>query len=159
MLEAGSGSGSVTVLLSRAVGDAGKVISYDIRQDMIDRAEKNVLSLLPSCSNLIFRLNDIYDGILEQDLDRIVLDLPEPWKVVPHAGDALLPGGIIICFVPTVLQFHELTKVLSDDGRFELIDTVEVLVRSWTVGDRSVRPDQRMVSHTGFITTARRAGP
>ena len=159
VLEAGSGSGSVTLLLSRAVGDTGKVISYDIRQDMIDRAKKNVLSLLPSCSNLIFRLNDIYDGILEQDLDRIVLDLPEPWKVVPHAGDALLPGGIIICFVPTVLQFHELTKVLSDDGRFELIDTVEVLVRSWTASDRSVRPDQRMVSHTGFITTARRAGP
>lgn len=158
VLEAGSGSGSVTMLLARAVGNRGKVISYDIRQDMIERAKKNVLSLLPSCSNLTFRLHDIYEGILEQNLDRIVLDLPEPWKVVPHAGEALLPGGSIVCFVPTVLQFHELTKALSHDARFELIDTVEVLVRSWSVGDRSVRPDQRMVSHTGFITTARRCG-
>ena len=116
----------------------------------------NVAAALPDHSQLTFRLGDVSEKIEERDLDRVVLDLPEPWDVVPHAGDALTPGGIFVSFVPTVLQFQDLTAALRADRRFELIETIEVLVRPWSVGNRSVRPAQRMVAHTGFITTARK---
>ena len=156
ILEAGSGSGAITLLLTRAVGSEGRIVSYDVRRDMIERAKANVAAALPDHSQLTFRLGDVSEKIEERDLDRVVLDLPEPWDVVPHAGDALTPGGIFVSFVPTVLQFQDLTAALRADRRFELIETIEVLVRPWSVGNRSVRPAQRMVAHTGFITTARK---
>ncbi|MCY4578287.1 MAG: tRNA (adenine-N1)-methyltransferase, partial [Chloroflexi bacterium] len=95
----------------------------------------------------------------ESELDRIVLDLPEPWHVVPHASEGLLPGGIFVSFSPTVLQVHELANALRAAQTFEMIETMEVLQRPWAVGTRSVRPEHRMVAHTGFITIARRCSP
>ena len=159
VLEAGSGSGAVTLTLLRAVGHSGQVISYDLRADMIERTLSNVSAVFPSHPNLQVKLGDVYQGFQEGQLDRIVLDLPEPWHVVPHASDGLVPGGILLSFLPTVLQVHDLTNKLRDQQTFEMIETIEVLVRPWMVGGRSVRPSHRMVGHTGFLTTARKCSP
>lgn len=159
VLEAGCGSGAVTMALLRAVGERGSLVSYDVRQDMIDRARENVSAMHANLSNLTLKLGDVYEGFAERELDRIVLDLPEPWHVVPHASEALLPGGIFVSFSPTVLQVHELVNALRTAHTFEMIETMEVLQRPWVVGTRSVRPEHRMVAHTGFITTARRCSP
>jgi tRNA (adenine57-N1/adenine58-N1)-methyltransferase len=159
VLEAGTGSGALTIALTRAVGERGEVTSYDVRPDMMERALENVGAMLLDHSRLTIKQGDVYQGFEEEALDRIVLDLPEPWHVVPHASRALVPGGILVSFLPTVLQFHDLTKALRADKGFDMIETIEVLKRPWSVGGRSVRPAQRMVSHTGFITTARRCSP
>ena len=159
VLEAGTGSGAVTIALTRAVGERGEVVSYDVRPDMIERARANVDSALPDHSRLTIKEGDVYEGFEESDLDRIVLDLPEPWHVVPHALESLVPGGILLSFLPTVLQVHDLTQTLTASERFAMIDTMEVLLRPWSVGGRSVRPAQRMVGHTGFITVARKCSP
>ena len=159
VLEAGCGSGAVTMALLRAIGESGALFSYDVRQDMIDRTRENVSAMLPDTSNLTLKIGDVYNGFDERDLDRIVLDLPEPWQVVPHASEGLLPGGIFVSFSPTVLQVHELTAALRGIHTFEMIETMEVLQRPWMVGSRSVRPEHRMVGHTGFITIARRCSP
>ncbi len=159
VLEAGCGSGAVTMALLRAIGTDGSLFSYDLRQDMIDRTRENVRVMLSDADNLTLKLGDVYEGFTERELDRIVLDLPEPWHVVPHAADALLPGGIFVSFLPTVLQVHELVRALRASHMFEMLETMEVLLRPWNVSARSVRPEHRMVAHTGFITVARRCSP
>lgn len=157
VLEAGAGSGATTMTLLRAVGSSGQVISYDTRQDMLDQALENIKMTTPEPGNLTLRLRDIYQGIEDEALDRVVLDLPEPWHVVPHASERLVPGGLFFSFLPTVLQVHDLTSALRAQRTFNLIETMEVLMRPWSVGGRSVRPSHRMVGHTGFITTARKS--
>ena len=159
VLEAGSGSGALTMALARAVGPQGHVTTYDLREDMTERARTNVAAMQPDLSNVTFKIGDVNEGLTEESIDRIVFDLPEPWHVVPHASKALAPGGLILCFLPTVLQVHDLTTALRAAGTFDAIETLEVLMRQWTVGSRSVRPNHRMVGHTGFITTARRCEP
>ena len=159
VVEAGLGSGALTAALLRAVGDKGRVITYEVREDMVEGAMKNVASLVPDTSRHHLKLGDIYEGIQETEVDRIVLDVPEPWHVVPWAGQALSMGGIFLSFLPTVLQIHQLVEALTSDTRFQLIETVEILLRPWSVTHRSVRPAHRMVAHTGFITTARRCAP
>lgn len=159
VLEAGTGSGAVTMTLMRAVGETGAVFSYDLREDMIERARQNIEAQLPGHRNLTIKVGDVYSGFEEDGLDRIVLDLSEPWHVVPFAADRLVPGGIILSFLPTVLQVHDLTHALRDQQTFELIETIEVLLRPWAVSGRSIRPSHRMVGHTGFITTARKCSP
>ncbi len=159
VLEAGCGSGAVTMALLRAIGEHGSLISYDVRQDMIDRTRENVSAMLADTSNLTLKLGDVYEGFEERELDRVVLDLPEPWLVVPHASESLLPGGIFVSFSPTVLQVHELVRTLRATHAFEMMETMEVLQRPWNVSARSVRPEHRMVAHTGFITVARRCSP
>jgi tRNA (adenine57-N1/adenine58-N1)-methyltransferase len=159
VVEAGAGSGALTITLLRAVGESGCVVSYDVRADMIERASANVSAIFPTHPNLTFKQADVYEGIDESGLDRIVLDLPEPWHVAPHASESLVPGGLFLSFLPTVLQVHELTQELRRRGTFQMIETFEVLHRTWSVTGRSVRPSQQMVGHTGFITTARRCAP
>jgi len=159
VLEAGAGSGAVTITLLRAVGESGYVASYDVREDMLNRARTNLESMKVDTSRLSLKMGDVYDGFEEEELDRIVLDLPEPWHVVPHAVKALVPGGLLLAFLPTVLQFQQLTQDLRESTHFDMIDTIEVLLRPWSVTGRSVRPAQRMVGHTGFITTARKCQP
>ena len=127
VLEAGCGSGAVTMALLRAIGERGTLVSYDLRQDMIDRTRQNVEFVMPDPANLTLKLGDVYEGFEERELDRIVLDLPEPWRVAPHASEALLPGGIIVSFLPTVLQVHELARALRAVHTFEMIETMEVL--------------------------------
>ncbi len=159
VLEAGAGSGAVTILLARAVGPSGRVVSYDLRADMLKRAKANVEAFVDDASQVVFKEGDVSDSFDERALDRIVLDLPEPWHVVPHASEALVPGGILLSFLPTVPQVQQVTQALKDDGNFDLIETLEMIMRPWSVAGRSVRPAQRMVAHTGFITTARKCEP
>jgi tRNA (adenine57-N1/adenine58-N1)-methyltransferase len=164
VVEAGCGSGAVTIALMRAVGLQGFVHSFDLRQDMVDRATENVRAVAGDMANVSIQLGDVAEALAERaesgDLvDRLVLDLPEPWEIVDQAAGALVPGGILVSFLPTVLQIRDLCEALRTNGRFVQIETTESLVRSWTVANRSVRPDHRMVGHTGFLTTARLAQP
>ena len=156
VVEAGIGSGALTMALLRAVGERGVVISYEVRDDFSKRAQENIQIYNGKTNNLIIREQDIYNGIGEEGVDRVILDLPEPWRVVPHAVQSLREGGIFLCYLPTILQVSTVVRALKESGSFIQIETSETLVRTWHVEDNSVRPDHRMVAHTGFITTARK---
>jgi tRNA (adenine57-N1/adenine58-N1)-methyltransferase len=155
VLESGVGSGAMTMTLLRAVGPTGQVIGYEIRDDFADRARRNVEAYLGEDLPLTIDTRDVYAGIDETDLDRIVLDLPEPWQVVGHAEQALRPGGILVSYLPTILQVSQLRDTLAT-STFGMAQTLEVLQRGWNVDGQSVRPDHRMVAHTGFLTVARK---
>src|SRR5438309_7169524 len=154
VFESGVGSGAVSMALLRAGAD---VIGYELRSDFAARARRNVESFLGA--DLPYRIEErsAYDGMEESDLDRVVLDLPEPWRVVKHAEGALRPGGILVAYLPTVGQVVQLRETLAASA-FDLAQTVEILQRTWHVEGQSVRPDHRMVGHTGFLTSARRLG-
>lgn len=156
VLEAGAGSGAATMFLLRAVGESGRVFAYDLRQDMIDRTLSNAAGYFERWDNLEIKIGDVYEGFAERDLDRIILDLPEPWRVVPHAAAALVPGGVLFALAPTVPQVDDLVRALRADGAFGMIETMEIMMRQWNVSGRSVRPSHRMIGHTAFIITARR---
>ena len=159
VLEAGAGSGALTLALVRAVGPEGRVTTYELREDFAAVARANVQAYLGKAENLEIRLADAYEGIAETELDRIVLDLPEPWRVLQAGAAALRPGGILVAYLPTILQVHTLVEALRSDPLWAMISPFEALVRPWHIDGRSVRPDHRMVAHTGFITTARRIVP
>ncbi|MFY9269999.1 MAG: tRNA (adenine-N1)-methyltransferase [Candidatus Manganitrophaceae bacterium] len=159
VVEAGIGSGALTMTMLNAVGEKGRVISYEIREDFARRAAVNIESYLGEAittDRLRVRRQDIYEGIEEEEVDRIVLDLPEPHRVVPHAAIKLRPGGIFLSFVPTVPQIELVVAALQREPGFIEIETFETLLRTWNIDGRSVRPDLRMIAHSGFITTARR---
>ena len=152
VLEAGVGSGA----LSMAALRAGCVVTgYEIRSDFAERAIANVHEMLGDDVSYTVEARDIYEGIGESEFDRILLDLPEPWRVVDHASRALVPGGIFLAYLPTINQTAALRDRLAH-APYACAETFEVLRRTWHIDGRSVRPDHRMVAHTGFITTARR---
>jgi tRNA (adenine57-N1/adenine58-N1)-methyltransferase len=151
VLEAGVGSGALSMAVLRV---GASVIGYELRQDFAERAQANVRSMLGDEVDFRIELRDVTEGIDERGLDRILLDMPEPWRVLPHAAKALRRGGILLCYLPTINQTAQLRGAL-DDGPYGLAETVELMRRTWHIEPRSVRPDQRMVGHTGFITTAR----
>lgn len=159
VVEAGTGSGALTLALLRAVGPTGAVFTYEVRPEFLDAARRNIELLVGSTDNLVARLHDVYQGIPDAPADRVVLDVPEPWRVVPHAVQALRPGGIFASYVPTVPQAHQTAEALRASGAFALVETTETLVRPWNLAGQSVRPAHRMVAHTGFVTTARRVQP
>lgn len=154
VLEAGVGSGALSMVALRA---GCRVTGYEIRPDFAARAIANVQALHGEDAPYKVEERDVYEGIDLVGLDRILLDVPEPWHVVPHAATALQPGGILLAYLPTINQTAELRAALERGG-FALAETVEVLQRGWHIEGRSVRPDHRMVAHTGFLTTARRLG-
>jgi tRNA (adenine57-N1/adenine58-N1)-methyltransferase catalytic subunit len=154
VLESGVGSGALTMTLLRAVGPHGRVTGYELRDDFAARAQRNVAAVLGDDVPLSVEVRDVYEGIDADGLDRVLLDLPEPWRVVPHAEKALLPGGILFAYLPTILQVARLREAL-DDSPFGMAQTLEVLQRTWHIDGQSVRPDHRMVAHTGFLTVAR----
>lgn len=152
VLEAGVGSGA----LSMAAVRAGCIVTgYEIRDDFAKSARSNVEATFGPDVAYHVEVRDIYDGISGEDYDRVLLDLPEPWRVVDHASRALRPGGILCAYLPTINQTAALRERLYR-AEFALAETIEVLRRTWHIDGRSVRPDHRMVAHTGFITTARR---
>jgi tRNA (adenine57-N1/adenine58-N1)-methyltransferase len=158
VLESGVGSGALTMTLLRAIGPRGHVLGYELRDDFADRARRNVEGFLGPDVPLTIEVRDIYDGIEVTDLDRILLDLPEPWRVVKHAEAALRPGGILLSYLPTIGQVMRLREELAGSS-FGMAESLEVLQRGWNVDGQSVRPDHRMVAHTGFLTHARLLAP
>lgn len=152
VLEAGVGSGALSMALLRA---GASVIGYELREDFAARARSNVAAYCGESAPYEVHLRDVTEGIDHHDLDRIVLDMPEPWRVVAHAQVALRRGGIFLAYLPTINQTSELRAALRE-AAFGLESTAELLVRTWHVEPRSVRPDHRMVAHTGFLTWARR---
>jgi tRNA (adenine57-N1/adenine58-N1)-methyltransferase len=163
VFEAGTGSGALTMALLRAVGPRGSVVSYEAREDFARTAAGNIERYLGATPNLTIARADAYEGIEVPAggglFDRVVLDLPEPWRVVPHAAKVLRSGGIYLSFVPTVPQVMQTIEALERSGVFGLVQTFETLLRTWSVQGRSVRPDHRMVAHSGFITVARKVEP
>ena len=159
VIEGGLGSGALTSALLRAVGVTGKVINYEIEESVLPKAMRNIERVTPDTANLEVKIGDIYQGIDERVVDRVVLDVPEPWQAVPGIGDSLVMGGILLSFVPTILQVQSLVLALEDDGRFQMIESLETMLRTWHVTERSVRPDHRMIAHSGFLTTAVRCEP
>ena len=154
VLEAGVGSGALSMTVLRA---GASVVGYELREDFAERAEANVAAALGAGANYKVEIRDVTQGIDERGLDRVLLDMPEPHKVVDSAGDALRPGGILLAYLPTINQTALLRQALDEtDAPFGLCETQEVMRRTWHVEARSVRPDHRMVGHTGFLTTARR---
>jgi tRNA (adenine57-N1/adenine58-N1)-methyltransferase len=154
ILESGVGSGALTMTLLRATGPTGHVHGYELRDDFAQRALRNVEGFLGPDVPLTIEVRDVYDGIEIADLDRVVLDLPEPWRAVKHAAAALAPGGILLSYLPTIGQVARLHEELATSA-FGMVETIEVLQRGWHVDGQSVRPDHRMVAHTGFLTHAR----
>lgn len=160
VLELGLGSGATAAAILRAVGPAGSLHSCEIREGIIEPARRNVAELAPGATNHVIEVRDAYaEPFPGEDLDRVIIDIPEPWRVTSAAADKLRLGGIILCYLPTVLQVHQAVMALTMDTRWRLVETVEVLERPWHVSDQSVRPEHRMVAHTGFIVTARRCEP
>ena len=155
VLEAGVGSGALSMAMLRA---GASVVGYELREDFANRAQNNVTAVVGSDAPYRVELRDVYDGIDERGLDRVVLDLPEPWRVVAHAEVALRSGGMICAYLPTINQTSHLRQVLESSA-FGMASTLEVLHRTWHIEERSVRPDHRMVGHTGFLTTARLLRP
>ena len=160
VLEAGTGSGALTLALLRAVGPEGRIITFEQREEFARRALANIHMRLGEVTNLTVRLRPVEDGLAEEAVvDRVLLDLPEPWKLTTLVADKLRPGGIFLCYVPTIVQSHQVVDALQRERHWALIETFETLYRPWNIEGQSVRPFHRMVAHTGFITVARRVVP
>lgn len=159
VVEAGTGSGALTLALARAVGENGRVVSYELREDHHVQALENIDAWYEGLGgkpeNLELKVGDIFGGIEEDGVDRMVLDLPEPWAAIPATTDSMLPGGILCCYLPTIPQVSQTVETMRGNG-FDFIETLEVLLRTWNIEGQSVRPDHRMVGHTGFLITGRK---
>lgn len=157
VLEAGTGTGALTLAALRAVGPEGLVVSYEQREQFLEAARRAIVETFGELPpNLTLKLADIYQGVDERDMDRVLLDLPEPWQAVPAAKGALRPGGIVFAHCPNVSQVQRFFDCLRDVRGFGMLEAFELLQRGWTVRGRSMRPSHRMVAHTGFLCFARR---
>jgi tRNA (adenine57-N1/adenine58-N1)-methyltransferase len=156
VLESGVGSGALSMTMLRY---GAEIVGYEIREDFLNRARANVRSFLGEAAldRYDLHLRDCYEGIDERDIDRVVLDLPEPWQVVPHAMEALRPGGILIAYTPSITQAAQTRDVMANRA-WSGTRTLEVLHRGWYIEGQAVRPDHRMVAHTGFLTVGRFLG-
>lgn len=153
VFESGVGSGALSMAMLRI---GAEIVGYELREDFAARATKNVGSFLgeAALARYEIELRDSYEGIDHQDFDRVVLDIPEPWRVIPHVPAALRPGGLFVSYSPSITQVVKVSEELGRVG-FAEISTMEVLNRTWHIEGQSVRPDHRMVAHTGFLTRAR----
>jgi tRNA (adenine57-N1/adenine58-N1)-methyltransferase len=156
VLEAGTGSGSLTVLLALAVGETGRVVSYDRRPDHLEFARTN-LERFGLLSRVDLRQKDVSEGFEEQDADAVLLDLPEPWRVTRAAWEALRLGGHLTTYTPTYNQLEQSVRALRSQG-FEEIRALELLERNLHVGDGGTRPEFDMLGHTGFLASGRKVG-
>ncbi len=157
VLEAGTGTGALTLAALRAVGPQGAVVSYESREEFLEAARRGIVESLGALpANLTLKLGDVYEGVDERDMDRVLLDLPEPWQAAPAAKSALRPGGIVFAHCPNVSQVQRFFDCLRELRGFGMLEAFEVLQRGWTVRGRSMRPSHRMVAHTGFLCFARR---
>ncbi|MGB9887276.1 MAG: tRNA (adenine-N1)-methyltransferase [Moorellales bacterium] len=156
VLTAGTGSGALLMALARAVGENGAVYGYDLREDMLELSRLNLETALGPQAQVTLRLGDVCESIAERELDRVVLDVPEPWRALEPIAQALKPGGILLAYVPTIGQAEEFVRAVRERSDYALPEVMEVLFRTWHVGERSSRPNFRMVGHTGFLCRALR---
>ncbi len=154
VIEAGTGSGSMTIALAHAVGSEGRVISYEQRPDMQNLARKN-LERVGLSSRVEFKLRDIAQGFDETEADAFFLDVPNPYDYIPQVRSALKAGGFLGSLIPTVNQVEQLLIALRRE-HFAFIDVCELLVRYYKAEPTRLRPTDRMVAHTGFLVFARR---
>ena len=159
VLESGVGSGALSMTMLRY---GASIVGYELREDFAQRAIANVRSFLGEAAldRYNVRVRDCYDGIEESlhgEIDRVVLDLPEPWQVVPHAEKAMRPGGILVAYTPSITQAAQTREAMANP-RWAGTRTLEVLHRGWYIEGAACRPDHRMVAHTGFLTTGRLLG-
>ena len=154
VIEAGTGSGSMTIALAHNIGVEGQVISYEVRDDMQKLAKKN-LERVGLAQRVEFKLRDIAEGFDETDADAFFLDVPNPYDYISQVRNALKPGGFFCSLIPTVNQVEQLLIALRR-GRFAFIEVCEVLVRYYKPEPTRLRPTDRMVAHTGFLVFARR---
>ncbi|MDH3730080.1 MAG: tRNA (adenine-N1)-methyltransferase [Acidimicrobiia bacterium] len=158
VVEAGTGSGALAMALARAVGPAGRVVSVERRSDHAAHARKVISRFFGDIpEQLELRDGEVVDAITDVQPDRIVLDIPAPWEVVTTAEKGLAVGGVLVSYLPTVPQVERLRDAMRE--RFIDTMTAEFMMREWAVDGRSVRPEHRMVGHTGFITTGRLVDP
>lgn len=158
MLEAGAGSGALTCSLLRAVGHEGSVLSYEVRQDHADHAIKNVDTFFGTRPvNWELRVADMADHTGE--VDRIVLDMLEPWSMIDTVAASLVPGGVLMVYVATTTQLSKVAELLRDHGGFTEPEAWESMHRGWHVVGLSVRPEHRMQGHTAFLLKTRRMAP
>jgi len=157
VFESGVGSGALSMTMLRYGAD---IVGYELREDFANRARANVTSFLgeEALDRYHVEVRDTYAGIdpAAGPFDRVLLDLPEPWQVIPHAEAALRPGGILVAYTPAITQATQARESLR--GRWIEARTIEVLHRGWHIDGQAVRPDHRMVAHTGFLTVARFLG-
>jgi tRNA (adenine57-N1/adenine58-N1)-methyltransferase catalytic subunit len=160
VLEAGMGSAALTLALLRAVGPEGRVVTYEQREEFARRALANIHVRAGEVSNLAVRFGPVEEGMVDEGpVDRVVFDLPEPWKLTELVAKVLRPGGIFLSYVPTIIQSQQTAEALRRERWWSLVETFETLMRPWNIEGQSVRPFHRMVAHTGFITLARRVVP
>jgi tRNA (adenine57-N1/adenine58-N1)-methyltransferase catalytic subunit len=168
VLEAGAGSGALSCWLLRAVGEEGLLVSVERRPDFADIARGNVERFFggphPAWRLTVGDLAGLRqpgdgpaaDADVQEVFDRVVLDLVAPWEYVGQAADALIPGGLICCYVASVTQLSRIVEAIREQGSFDEPAAWESLTRGWHVDGLAVRPEHRMVGHTGFLVTARR---
>ena len=157
VVEGGLGSGALAMSILRAIGLDGQLVTYEINEAAIKCSTKNIKAFLGETPYHVIKQQDIYEGIGETDVDRVVLDVPEPWHVVPHAANSLVDGGLFIAYIPTVIQVHEVVKALRAHPAMYTTWSLEILERPWYVTEESIRPDHRMTAHTGFLVFSRRS--
>jgi tRNA (adenine57-N1/adenine58-N1)-methyltransferase catalytic subunit len=156
VIEGGVGAGALTIALLRAVGPTGRLISYELREDFAAAARRNVATFFGEAPNWTIKLRDLYEGFDETGVDRLFIDLPEPGRALDVVARALRPGGVFVCYVPTVLQLKDTVETLQRRPDFAEIESFETLMRNWHVKGMSVRPVHRMIAHSAFIIVARR---
>jgi tRNA (adenine57-N1/adenine58-N1)-methyltransferase catalytic subunit len=157
VLEAGTGSGALTLALTRAVGANGKVVSVERRDDHAAHARKAIerwFGEIPA--QLDLRIGDVADHVGEVAPDRLLLDLPDPSEAVAAAATGMPTGGVVSIYLPTVPQVERVVAQARDGGSFAEIEIKEIIMRDWNIDGRSVRPEHRMVGHTGFLVFMRR---
>jgi tRNA (adenine57-N1/adenine58-N1)-methyltransferase len=157
VLEAGAGSGALTCSLLQAVGEHGRVLSYEVRADHAEHAVANVDRFFGAAvPNWELRVADLATHPADQPVDRVVLDMLHPWEALPTVSDALVAGGVLTVYVATTTQLSRTAEALRGAGCYTEPQAWETLQRPWHTVGLAVRPEHRMVAHTAFLLTARR---
>lgn len=162
VVEAGIGSGALTLALLRAVGERGRVSSFELRPDHLNCAVKNIERWRERLEGrLTAKKGDVLDGLksLRGTIDRVMLDMPEPWVVMDAVADSMKAGGIVLCYLPTMRQVDQVVQKMLDLPVFSLPDVAEVILRPWMADRTRLRPVMRMVGHSGFLVRVRKRGP
>lgn len=160
VLEAGVGSGALTISLLRAVGHQGFIHSLERRSEFAENATSNVTNYFGARpTNWELTIGSLQDQVFEESFDRVILDMLAPWECVALAAQVLRPGGVFLAYVATTTQLSATAEALKNDGAFTEPESSESLVRGWHHEGLAVRPQHRMIGHTGFLIQSRRMAP